>query len=128
MSVRTFIGVGTLAAVAASCSAARGADNVAQDEHEPIACTLTPSELSSRRSQLLPGLIARAEEVTDVENGLRLRFRSVPGLLAELAGAIDQERTCCSFLRFQVAAEPGTGPITLEVTGPPGTREMLRVL
>jgi hypothetical protein len=54
---------------------------------------------------------------------LRLRFASSPGLLARLAGIIDLERTCCSFLRFQVIAEPGTGPVVFEVTC-----EMLRAL
>ena len=94
----------------------------------PIACTLTPGELNSRRAQLIPGLIERAEEVTDLEDGLRLTFESSPGLLQELARVVDQERTCCSFLRFKLSAEPGTGPVTFEVTGPPGTREMLRAL
>jgi len=101
---------------------------MAESEHPPIACTLTPGELNSRRAQLIPGLIERAEQVSDLENGLRLRFASSPGLLADLAGIIDSERTCCSFLRFRVTAEPGTGPVTFDVTGPPGTREMLRSL
>ena len=101
---------------------------MADGEDQPIACTLTPGELSSRREQLLPGLLKRAEEVTDLGNGLRMRFESRPGLLAELVGIIDQERSCCSFLRFHLTAEPGTGPVTFEVTGPPGTREMLRAL
>jgi hypothetical protein len=57
-----------------------------------------------------------------------MRFESSPGSFAELARVVDQERSCCSFLRFQLTAEPGTGPVTFEVTGPPGTREMLRVL
>ena len=99
-----------------------------ESEDQPIACSLSPAELSNRRDQLLPGLIQRAEEVTDLENGLRMRFGSRPDLLSELVGIIDQERTCCSFLRFQLTAEPGTGPVTFEVTGPPGTREMLRAL
>jgi hypothetical protein len=73
-------------------------------------------------------LIDRAKNVTDLEDGLRLTFESSPGLLQELARVVDQERTCCSFLRFTLSAEPGTGPVTFEVTGPPGTREMLRSL
>jgi hypothetical protein len=85
---------------------------------------LTPDELNSRREQLLV-VVKRAEEVIELEEGLRMRFESSPGLLAELARIVDQERICCSFLRFQLTVEPGTGPITFEVTGPPGTREML---
>lgn len=115
-----------LVAAVPACTAPRS--DMAEPEHPPIACTLTPDELNSRREQLLPGLMKRAKEVTDLENGLRMTFESRPGLLAELVGIVDQERTCCSFLRFQVTAEPGTGPVTFDVTGPPGTREMLRAL
>jgi len=35
---------------------------------------------------------------------------------------------CCRFLRFAVAAEPDGGPISLEVTGPPGTAQFLEQL
>lgn len=114
-----------LALVAACSTPPR--DKAAPDG-APVACTLTPSELAERRSQLIPGLIERAKEVADLEDGLRLTFESSPGLLQELARVVDQERTCCSFLRFKLSAEPGTGPVTFEVTGPPGTRELLRVL
>ncbi len=102
--------------------------DMAEPEHAPVACALTPDELNDRRAQLIPGLIERAMEVADLEDGLRLTFESSPGLLLELARVVDQERTCCSFLRFKLSAEPGTGPVTFEVTGPPGTREMLRAL
>ena len=99
-----------------------------KSKETPLACTLAPEELTAQRDQLLPGLIHRAAEVTDVENGLRVKFESRPGLLQELIDVIEQERTCCSFLRFNLTAEPGTGPVTLEVTGPPGTNELLRRL
>jgi hypothetical protein len=117
-----------LAAVLAACSTGPKRSDMDENEDQSIACTLTPGELASRREQLLPGLMERAEEVTDIEDGLRMRFESRPGLLAELVGVIDQERTCCSFLRFHLTAAPGTGPVTFEVTGPPGTREMFRAL
>ncbi len=38
------------------------------------------------------------------------------------------ERQCCRFLRFAVAAERDGGPISLEVTGPPGTAQFLEQL
>lgn len=101
---------------------------MSKSDSTPIACTLSPDQLKSRRNELLPGLIKRASEVTDLENGIQMRFESSAGLLAELVQVIDQERTCCSFLRFKLTIEPATGPITFEVTGPPGTRELLRAL
>jgi hypothetical protein len=58
----------------------------------------------------------------------RAHFAACPGLLSELARIIEQEQVCCTFLRFQISIEPGVDAITLEVTGPAGTREMLRDL
>lgn len=98
------------------------------DQDLPIVCTLTPEQLQDEREGLIPGLLARAAEVTDLQNGLRLKFLSAPGLLTDLARMMEQERGCCRFLRFELLTDPGLGAITLEVTGPPGTREMLRSL
>lgn len=47
-----------------------------------------------------------------------MRCESRSGLLAELVDIIDPERTRCRFLSFHVTAEPGAGPVTLEVTAP----------
>ena len=41
---------------------------------------------------------------------------------------IDAERRCCRFLRFSVLVEADAGPIVVEITGPPGTREFLEAL
>jgi len=38
---------------------------------------------------------------------------------------IGAESQCCPFLRFRLTLEPGGGPLWLELTGPPGTREFL---
>jgi hypothetical protein len=92
------------------------------------ACGLSPEQLQQRRQVLIPGLLKCADQVTDLDDGFRLRFAYRDGLLAELARVIEQEQTCCSFLRFRLSIEPSAGPITFEVTGPPGTREMLRSL
>jgi hypothetical protein len=91
----------------------------------PIACTLTPAELQSRGAQLLPGLVARATGRVQVTNGFRWAFAPTEALLAELAQVIDAERRCCPFLRFALVSEPDGGPISLEVTGPPGTAQFL---
>ena len=44
------------------------------------------------------------------------------------AGPNQDERQRCRFLRFAVAAERDGGPISLEVTGPPGTAQFLEQL
>jgi hypothetical protein len=106
------------------CSSAEKGDAVPA----PLACSLTPEDLRNRRDALLPGLIHRADRVTDLDNGLRLEFKTKPGVLAEIARIMEQERGCCTFLRFSLTTEPEDGPITFDVTGPKGTREVLRSL
>ena len=93
-----------------------------------LSCSLTPEQLAVRRQELIPGLFKRAEQVNDIPSGIRFRFAAEPGLLTDLARVIEQEQDCCSFLRFELTTEPSAGPITLDVTGPPGTGEMLRKL
>jgi hypothetical protein len=91
-------------------------------------CTLSPEELATRRQQLIPGLFKRAEQVSDIPGGLRFRFASHPGLVADLSRVMEQEQDCCSFLRFELTMEPNGGPVSFDVTGPAGTGDMLRKL
>lgn len=91
----------------------------------PIACTLTPEAIRTRRAGLLPGLLSRIESCETLPEGYRLRFAATGDVLTAIAQTIDAERQCCRFLRFLVTVEPDGGPISLDITGPPGTSEFL---
>jgi hypothetical protein len=97
-------------------------------EQLPIACTLQPGEIRTRGDELLPGLIAHAESVEEIADGYRLRFGPSPGVLSLIAQVIDAERQCCRFLRFTLTVEADSGPVWLELTGPPGTQAFLNGL
>jgi hypothetical protein len=94
----------------------------------PIVCTLSPETIRTRREALLPGLLARVEASEPLENGYRLRFRPESDILGSILNTVDAERQCCRFLRFQLTVEPDGGPVSLELTGPRGTREFLDAL
>lgn len=94
----------------------------------PIVCTLGPAALQARREGLLSTLLQRAENREELPNGLRLRFAATGDAIPLIARTIDAERQCCRFLRFNVSVEPDGGPIVLELTGPPGTREFVSAL
>jgi hypothetical protein len=96
--------------------------------HLPIACSLDPAALKARREGLLSDLLRRADAHEDSPEGHRLRFAASDDTLATIARAIEAERHCCRFLRFQITVEPDGGPIWLDLTGPPGTREFLSAL
>ena len=91
----------------------------------PIACTLTPHEMAERASTLLPKLLSRAREFQDLADGVRVRFDATSETLQDITVVIDAERQCCRFLQFQLTVEPDGGPLWLEVSGPPGTKDFL---
>jgi hypothetical protein len=94
----------------------------------PIACSLTSEALRARRNGLLADAARLAESREDLPDGVRLRFRASADMLATLAQVIDAERQCCRFLRFALTVEPDGGPVHLEMTGPPGTRDFVTAL
>ena len=91
----------------------------------PIACTLTPQALRIRREGLLADLVRRAAAYDELPDGVRLRFAASSETLSTIARAVDAERDCCRFLRFAITVEPDGGPMVLDISGPPGTREFL---
>jgi hypothetical protein len=91
----------------------------------PVACTLSEPEVAERRAGLFADLARRRQETRSLAEGITLRYSSEQGTLALLGEFIQLESQCCPFLRFQLTVEPGGGPIWLELTGPPGTRDFL---
>lgn len=94
----------------------------------PVACTLSPAALKARKENLLSALLSHANERRELPNGCRLRFAADAGILADIARTIEAERHCCRFLQFTVTVEPDSGPVTLDLTGPAGTREFLAAM
>jgi len=94
----------------------------------PIVCALTPAALKTRREGLLARLLQRAQAHEELPQGHRLQFHRTDDTLAAIAQTVDAERQCCRFLRFSITVEPDGGPILLELTGPPGTREFISAL
>ena len=94
----------------------------------PIVCALTPDALRARREGLLTELLRQSTGHELLPEGLRLRFAASAETLASVARAVEAERHCCRFLRFMITVEPDERPLTLELTGPQGTREFVVAL
>ena len=94
----------------------------------PVVCTLSPAALKARRENLFATLVRRADERRELPDGYRFRFAATGDILSAVANTVDAERMCCRFLRFTVTIEPDEGPICVDLTGPPGTREFLAAL
>ena len=95
---------------------------------EPVVCTLNSEDLKRYASDLLPGLFAVAQDVDWKRDGVRLTFGDETDLLPRIAQVVERERKCCRFFQFRIDVPPGLGAIGLEITGPPGTREILASL
>ena len=91
---------------------------------EPIACSLDAAALRARREEFLPGIAAAAERIEPIDGGVRLQFADAT-LLTAIASVIDAERQCCRFLAFSLTVTPAGGPMSLDITGPPGTQAFL---
>jgi len=91
----------------------------------PVSCRLTDTALRERREGLLARVFARAGARRPLGEGYAFEFPPDDSLLQELAQVIVLERRCCPFLTFRLTVGSGGGPVTLELTGPAGTREFL---
>ena len=94
----------------------------------PIACTLTPAELSADREALLPGLAAHALARIPLPSGMRLLFTATAERLRHIAAVVQREKACCAFLNFRVGLSLGMASLTLDITGPAGTDRFLELL
>jgi hypothetical protein len=94
----------------------------------PEGCTLTPEEQSAQRDHLLPGLLSLATERVELSTGYRYRFENDAHIVSRIGSVLERQRECCRFFRFQIALEPGLGPITLEVSGPEKAKAFLAEL
>ena len=91
----------------------------------PVACCLMDSDLQERRRNVLQKVLSVVSEVKEIEHGFIYRFPSDVIWLRELANLVELEHQCCPFLKLSITVEPGDGPIWLEMSGPPGTKEFL---
>ena len=89
---------------------------------ENLRSTLYPS---ARRHRQRPDPAQQVPEQPPVEMALCQEQPVVAGMLSFIAQAVDAERQCSRFLRFQVTVEPDGGPVRLDLSGPPGAREFL---
>lgn len=95
-----------------------------------VACLLTQEDLAGRRERWsrLAERALRAHEST--AEGVRLRFRGLPGVAAELNDLVVAERKCCAFADWSV--EPVFGELVLTVSaageGAPAVGELFALL
>lgn len=93
----------------------------------PVACifeAIPADERSAHGSlatQLFKQLLQGYRELADGHE-----FRFGPESLEALAKFVANERKCCPFMTFELVVGAGSDHVTLRMTGPAGTKELVR--
>jgi len=94
-----------------------------------VACdlnALSPEVRKRHFDELGPALRALRRGVRELPNGYEFEFPSDPKTVAMLMEWIGQERLCCPFFDIEVRLASEGGPVSMRVTGRPGTKEFIR--
>ena len=97
-------------------------------EEIPIACCLTDAEFREREAVLLARFKSAITETRELPDGFAFIAPGEKAWIALLAELMVAERECCPFMRFELAAEPNMGQVTLSVTGPQEAKLFLKKL
>ena len=94
----------------------------------PVACRLDAFEPSGRaqHGRLVAELLAAALDVTEFSDGYAVRFPAKPFLFLRIARWIELERACCPFLTIRLEFERSAVAYRVSLTGPEGTKDVLR--
>jgi hypothetical protein len=95
-------------------------------EKIPIVCTLSADQLAQRREHVIKELFQKTLERRELQDGFEFVFPSSEAVLAEVVEFVAFERKCCRFLSFEVAFEPGEGPIHLRLLGCEDAKDVIR--
>jgi len=94
--------------------------------HSIVACSLSSAKLREREETLLAQFKSGVITAEERDDGYAFRIPGDKNWLALVADLMMAERDCCPFLAFQLTAEPYMGALTVRITGPDGTKELLK--
>ncbi len=72
---------------------------------DPIACTLTGTDLKTQRERWIRVCDKAGTDRIETEDGVRVVFANRPGVADELRALVAVENECCSWARWTVSLE-----------------------
>ena len=90
-----------------------------------IACALTSGELLQRKEELATFIVAKANKLEELENGVLLYFEDEPKLIDQVIEFMLKEKACCPFFKFDLSILPFNRGFALQITGAKGTKEFI---
>jgi len=106
-----------------------GAGSARPQKESPFACdrlALSPAERKRHFEELGPALRAKKTGVQELSDGYEFAFPSDASTFQLVAEWSIQERRCCPFFDIALRLEREGGPLTLRLTGRPGTKEFIK--
>lgn len=97
-----------------------------QSEAQAATCTLTESRQRTRIGWISDQLVPHYRDGDLVENGFVATFDATEESLVTLARLLDKEAACCGSFTFETTYEPPYDGVRLRITGPEGTRELIK--
>jgi hypothetical protein len=100
------------------------------NQHESLAVACTPQSIPSDKRKRWVALgvqvYAAVDELVELPDGFAFRLPDDAATFVTTAEYITLDRLCCKFLRWELRSEANGGPVWLRLTGPDGTKELLR--
>jgi hypothetical protein len=93
-----------------------------------VACCLSDAELRKREAMLLARFKSAVIATEELPDGYDFRVPGDKNWMAVVWELIVAERECCLFLTFELTAQPNMGPVSVRMTGPPGTKDFLKTI
>jgi hypothetical protein len=90
-----------------------------------IACKLTTPELQKRKRTVIAELKKHVVNRNEIVDGVRYSFKDSDDIIFLLTDFIKTERLCCPFFVFNLVVGQDEGLITLQLSGPQGTKEFI---
>ena len=99
-----------------------------ESDETPVTCSLTSAEFREREATLLARFRSAVLASEELADGYAFRLPGDAEYIALIAELMVAERECCSFLRFELNADPNQGPLSFRVTGPAKAKDFVRTI
>ncbi len=97
------------------------------DREPAVACVLTAIPVAERAQHVALAhrlFSTLAQERVELSDGFAIRFPN--DAFDAVTRFVANERKCCPFMAFEIGIKRESGPVWLRMTGPEGTRALLR--
>ena len=94
-------------------------------ESENVSCKLTTPELQERKKTVIAKVKKLVVQRVETTNGVVYSFKDSDSTIDLLSSFIKTERLCCSFFTFNLIVGRSEGFVSLELSGPEGTKDFI---